>query len=156
LTISRRPILRAGDSARCVLADTPDGQCSNSGTNFSYGNWEIRSKLLSTPGERAVGLLNRADTPQTITVPFKVLRKDNGTELNGTTPTSGLHNVTSLEYVWSKKEIGSLSANPSGTVILGTGQQAQDVPYTCDTQKCTSTDVPAHGLIRLKIAGTSD
>lgn len=87
----------------------------------------VLSKVLGGPGQRAVGLLNRTDSPRKVTVDFDKLRGDDGGP-------GGLTNVTRVRDLWTHQNI-----DPS--LWQGTGS------YT--------VTVPAHGIDVLKVWGES-
>ena len=122
--------------------------------------YDVRSKILTNFGQtgtRAVGLLNRSDSSGTactsascITFSFSNLRRDNGSA-------GGITNVQHVYYLWSFSP-GSGSqdlVNSNGTVALA----GSTVWYSCTSSGCTfgssTHQIPAHGLIMLKVQGTS-
>lgn len=115
--------------------------------------YDVRSKILTNFGQtgtRAVGLLNRSDTSgDSITFSFSTLRRDDGSS-------GGLTNVDHVYYLWSFQP-GSGSqdlVNSSGTVDLA----GSTVSYSCTSTGCTfgsTSHIPPHGLILLKVQGTS-
>jgi len=122
--------------------------------------YDVRSKILtnfSQTGTRAVGLLNRSDanggsctSASCISFSFNTLRRDDGSS-------GGLTNVQHVYYLWSFSP-GSGSqdlVNSTGTVALA----GSTVWYNCNASGCTfgnsTNQIPPHGLILLKVQGTS-
>jgi alpha-galactosidase len=85
----------------------------------------VLAKVLAGPGQRAVGLLNRTDSPREITVHFDKLGRDDGSP-------GGLTNVTRVRNLWTHRNISSTLWEKTGS-------------YT--------VRVPAHGIEVLKVWG---
>jgi len=159
-----------GDMSRVVAYDQIRlGTCASTlPVGHPFGCWQLRSKLMSAPGTRAVGLLNNGGSAQSsIALPFNILRKDGEHEADGTTPMGGLHSVTHVYYIWpyGGQGTGMLVdlVNSSGTISIGTtyaGDGQLTISYSCGATSCTFGSaiqpVPAHALILLQIQGTSD
>lgn len=125
-----------GNSSAIAIDQDPRGDLAR--VVASGSGYDVRSKVLLAAGHRAVGILNRSSSSLSqVTVPFNILRRDDGT-LGG-----GLHNVTTVTPVWATSFSGDRLGTPYSS-------------YTCGSNSCTFHDVPAHALVLLTLTGISD
>lgn len=133
----------ADDVAYCVAAESgcpaaTSGLTTNPQDHNAWtgGSWELLSKVLVDRGSgwRAIGMLNRSDSPVDLTWNSGSLRKDSGD------PSGGLVNIDWIYDAWTS-----------------------DLPYTGSncwnetdgTMTCSFTGVRPHGLILMTVHGTS-